>query len=97
GRLPELDQLTETREAVERALDGVGTDGIVSDVDAATAGDLPDPCHEFLLAVEDRMVASEAARDLGLILAADGADDGGAEVPRPLTEQDPDEIGRAHV
>ena len=47
----------------------------------AVRHDVPDRIDKIHIPVEDRVIAAQGAGDFGLGRRADGADDGGAEMP----------------
>jgi hypothetical protein len=93
-RLTEGHQHAERGEALERRLEGVLADGIIHHRHALAAGDLLDPRGHVLAVVADRMGAAMGAGELGLGIAADGADHGGAEMLGPLAGDEPHPAGR---
>ena len=84
GNIAESDEMAAPAKAVDRPFEGVPADGIVYRMDARAIGNLAHPFGEIFPPVIDRMIATTGARDFCLLLAADGADNGGAEIFRPL-------------
>ncbi len=93
GGLAEVDQVAARGQAGQGIVEGVLADGVVGHVHAAAVGELLDGVHHVLFPVENHMVAAVAAGAFGFVLAADGADHGGAQVARPLAQQLPDPAG----
>ena len=58
------------------------------------AGDVLDAGGEILLAIEDGVVAAVGFGERGLVFGADRADDIGAEIIRPLAQQETDAARR---
>ena len=94
GGLAERGQHAAPAQASQRILEGRLADRIVDHRHALPARDLAHALDEILLGVDDRMIAAVCARDLGLFLAADGADHGRAEMLRPLAHDQADTAGR---
>ena len=84
----------ERRQAIERFQERVLADGIVHHRHLLAAGDLLDAFDEILLGVNDRVGAAMGLGEFRLLLAADGADHGGAEMLGPLAEDQADAAGR---
>jgi hypothetical protein len=87
-RRAEADEIAEAPQAIERGREGRFADAVVDDVAALAVRDLPHARGKVLLAVLDDVVAAVLARELGLLGRADRADDGRAEVLRPLRQAD---------
>ena len=92
--MPEQRGDAERREAVERFQERVLADGVINDRNFLAAGDLVDALHEILAGVDDGVGAAMGLRELRLLVAADGADHGGAEMFGPLAEDQADAAGR---
>ena len=86
--------MAQRAEAVERAHERIAADRVVGHAHALAAGDLADAGDEILAAIEDRVLTAVPPGDLGLLGAADGADHLGADVARPLAQQEPHATGR---
>ena len=87
----------ERTQAVERSGKGCLADPVVDHIAQLAAGDLLHPGDEILVAVEDGVMAAVRLGERRLLLRADGADHGGAEMVRPLAENEPDAAGgRVH-
>ncbi len=82
--LPKLTNMPRGRRQSSDAGKGVLADAVIDDVAQLAAGDFLHPRDEILLAVEDDMVAAIGLRELGLLLRADGADHGRAEMSLPI-------------
>ena len=80
-------------EAGQRARKCGLADAVIDDVAKLVAADLLDARHEILVVVEDDVIAAIGEREVGLRLGTDGADDMGAERPRPLACQQADSAG----
>ena len=91
--LTEADHEAEGPEAVERFHECGLADRIVDHGQAFAAGDFRHPLDEILIRVVDDMIAAMAPGEFGLGFAADGADDRGAQMFRPLTEDETDAAG----
>ena len=94
GRLPEQRGDAERRQAIQRFEERVLADGIVDHRHLLAAGDLVDAFDEILARVDDGVGAAMGLGELGLFVAADGADHGGAEMLGPLAEDQADAAGR---
>ncbi len=71
-------------EAEQRAVEGVGADMLEHDVDALLGGELAHHALEPVGAVVDDVVGAERLGLLGLVVVADGGDDGAADRLRHL-------------
>ena len=92
--LAERGHQAERREAIERFVERVLADRIVDHREFLAAGDLVDARDEILAAVVDRMVAAIRLGERRLLVVADRADHGGAEMLGPLADDQPDPAGR---
>ena len=86
----EADPQAQRLQAVERTGIGVLADRVVDDVDALAVGELPGALHEVFRLVVDDVRAAVLLGERRLLGSADGADDRGAQVPRPLTGDEAD-------
>src|SRR6185295_7240947 len=80
----EADEIAKRTQAIERGRKRGLADAVVNDVAELAAGNLLYLRHEILVAIEDGVVTAILLGEFGLFLGADGPDDGGAEVVRPL-------------
>ena len=94
GGLTEQRDDAERGEAIQRFQEGVLADGVVDHGALLAAGDLRDALHEVLAGVDDGVVATMGFREFCFLVAADGADHGGAEMLGPLAEDEADAAGR---
>ena len=81
------------RDAVEALLEGGLADGVVVDLHALAVGQPLHLGHDVLLRVEDHVVGTRAARQLGLVVRGDGADHACAPQLRHLAEEEADTAG----
>src|ERR1700748_2010169 len=70
----------ERRQAIQRLQEGVLADGVVDNWALLAAGDLVDAFDEVLAGVDDGVGAAMGFGELRLLVIADGADHGGAEM-----------------
>ena len=89
----ETDEQSARLEAGQRTRKRGLADAVIDDVAEFVAADLLDARDEILVVVEDDVIAAIGEREVGLRLGADGADDMGAERPRPLAGEQPDAAG----
>src|SRR5207244_13145911 len=78
----------------ERFVESVLADRIIDDRQSLALGQLTDPGDEILAPVVDRVVAAVTLGEGGLLVVADGADHGGAEMLGPLPDDKPGAAGR---
>src|SRR5207237_6185469 len=80
-------------DAVERARERRLADAVIDHGAQLAAGDLLYLGHEILIAIEDGVVRTVPVGEFRLVLRADSADHRGAEMPSPLTQDQPDAAG----
>ena len=93
-RIAEADQVAAPLQALHGAAQRVLARRVIHDRHARAVGDLLHLLDEVLVLVVDRVVAAMGLRELGLLLAAHGADHGDAQVVQPLAGDQPDTAGR---
>src|SRR6185437_15133026 len=84
GRTAETHEIAEWMQTIERGRECRFSDAIVHDVTKLAAGEFLDLRDEVFVAVEDRMMTAVLLGQFSLFLGANGSDNGGAEVVRPL-------------
>ena len=93
GRLAEQRHDSERRQAVERLQEGVLADGIIDHRHLLAFRDLFNAFDEILARIDDRVGAAMGLREFCFLVAADGADDGSAEMLCPLAQDRADAAG----
>ena len=91
---PKLDEHAERLQTIERGRERGLADAVIDHVAHLAAGDLLHLGDEVLVLVENGVVAAVLLGELGLVLGADRADDRGAEMRRPLAQDETDAAGR---
>ena len=81
-------------QAIERSVPGREADAVVDHRDALAVGQIAHALGEVFLGVDDRVVAAVGHGELGLLVAAHGADHGRTKVLQPLAGDGPDAAGR---
>ena len=80
-------------EAIQRSLECFLAHRVVDHRQSLALGDPAHPVGEVLLGIDDRMVAAMVAGQFRFLPAADGADDGRAQMLGPLAKDQPDPAG----
>ena len=94
GGLAEQHGDTKRRQAVERLQESVLADGVVDRRHFLALRDFVDALREILARIDNCVGAAMGLGELCLLIVADGADDGGAEMLRPLAQDKADAAGR---
>ena len=90
GGLPEQREVSQRRQAIQRFQERILADGIVNHWHLVASGDLVDTLYEIFPRVDDGVSAAVGLGKLCLLVAADRADHGDAEMLGPLAEDQAD-------